>query len=119
MYGGGFGTEVNLSEKMTLNIEDIVHQEVWISEPGGRHFLYIDRLNLYNSARFLFGWRMDERISLHVGPSFNVSVSHSDPDLGVLAWNEIPPYSIFNRTSSRFRETNVQMWFGVQGGIRF
>jgi len=119
MYGGGLGTELGLTEKTTLNIEGAVHQEVWIANPATGRFLYTDRLNLYNSARFLFGWSMEDLVSLHVGPTFNVAVGHSNPDLGIEAWREIPPYAIFNRTSRNYRGTNVQMWFGLQGEIRF
>jgi len=119
MYGGGLGTELNLSPRTLLNIEGTVHQELWIAPPGIRHFLYIDRLNLYNSAKFLFGWRMDNNISIHAGPTFNLSVSHSNSDLGQLAYYEIAPYYFYNRTGNTYRETSVRMWFGIEGGIRF
>ena len=62
---------------------------------------------------------MQEKVSLHVGPTFNVSVANTNPDQGMLPWHEIAPYSIFNRTSNNFNQTNVQMWFGLQGSIRF
>jgi hypothetical protein len=102
-----------------LNIEGTVHQELWVANPSSRYFLQIDRLNLYNSVKFLFGWNMDNRVALNVGPTFNVSVSHSNPDMGQLAWHEIPPYAIYNRTDNRYKQTNVQLWFGVQGSISF
>ncbi|MCD4709726.1 MAG: hypothetical protein K8R52_02695 [Bacteroidales bacterium] len=119
MFGGGLGTELALTEKMMLNIEGTVHQELWIGHPVNAHFLYIDRLNLYNSVKFLFGWNMNNQVDIHIGPTFNVSVAHSNPDMGMMAWNEIPPYSIYSRTNSSYKQTNVQMWVGLQGSVSF
>jgi len=119
MFGGGLGTLLDLSERTLLNIEGTVHQELWVGNPVNPYFLYIDRLNLYNSLKFLFGWEMQNQVSLHIGPTFNVSVAHTNPDVGMLSWHEIAPYSIFNRTRNNYDRTNVQMWFGIQGSIRF
>jgi len=119
MFGAGLGTELDLTEKMMLNIEGTVNQELWIGSTGSPYFLYIDRLNLYNSVKFLFGWNMDEKVAIHLGPTFNVSVAHSNPDLGQMAWNEIPPYSFYNHTSSNYEQTNVKMWVGIQASIHF
>lgn len=119
MFGGGFGGEIDLSEKMKLNIEGTVNQELWIANSGTPYFLYIDRLNLYNSLKVLFGWSVDDRVDLHIGPTFNVSVAHTNPDMGLLNWNEIPPYSFYNHTNNNYDQTNVQMWVGIQGSISF
>lgn len=119
MFGGGLGTEIGLSETMMLNIEGTVHQELWIGNNGTPYFLSIDRLNLYSTVKFLFGWNLDDKVNLHIGPTLNVSVADSNPDMGVLAWNEIPPYSFYNHTSTNYEQTNVQMWVGLQGSISF
>ena len=119
MYGGGLGTEMGLSEKTMLNIEGTVQQELWVGNQASPYFLHIDRLNLYNSVKFLFGWNLDNKMELHIGPTFNVSVAHTNPDLGQMAWNEIAPYSFFSYTGSSYKQSNVQMWFGLQGSIHF
>ncbi|MCK4880721.1 MAG: hypothetical protein KAS82_08680 [Bacteroidales bacterium] len=119
MFGGGLGTEFDLTEKMMLNIEGTVHQELWIGNMVNPYFLYIDRLNLYNSLKFLFGWNMDNKVDIHIGPTFNVSVAHTNPDMGQLDWNEIAPYSFYNQTNNTYKQTNVQMWVGLQGSISF
>jgi hypothetical protein len=119
MFGGGFGGEIDLSENMRLNIEGTVHQELWIANSSNPYFLYIDRLNLYNSLKFLFGWSVDDKVDLHIGPTFNVSVAHTNPDFGTIGWNEIAPYSFYNNTSNNYNQTNVQMWVGLQGSISF
>jgi len=119
MFGGGLGTEIELSESMNLNIEGTVHQELWIADPDSRYFLDIDRLNLYNSVKFLFGWHMGDRVNLHVGPTFKVSVAHTSPGLGLKPWQEIAPYSFYSHTSSNSKGTHVQMWVGLQGSVSF
>jgi len=119
MFGGGLGAEFDLSEKMMFNIEGTVHQELWIGSNSSPYFLHIDRLNLYNSLKFLFGWNMDERVAIHLGPTFNVSVADTNPDMGEMAWNEIAPYSFYNHTSTNYDQTNVQIWVGLQGSIHF
>jgi hypothetical protein len=46
-------------------------------------------------------------------------VAHTNPYFGTIGWNEIAPYSFFNRTSTNYNQTNVQMWVGLQGSISF
>ncbi len=104
---------------MMLNIEGMVHQELWVGNSVNPCFLYIDRLNLYNSLKFLFGWNMDNKVDIHIGPTFNVAVAHTNPYMGQMAWNEIAPYSFYNQTNNSYKQTNVQIWFSLQGSISF
>jgi hypothetical protein len=119
MFGGGLGTELDLSGKTMLNIEGTVHQELWIGNTASPYFLRIDRLNLYNTVKFLFGWNLDDKVNLHIGPTFNVSVADTNPAIGNLAWKEIPPYSFYSITRNNYDQTNIQMWIGIQGSIYF
>ena len=119
MFGGGLGTEIGLTENMMLNIEGTVHQELWIGNPATTYFMQIDRLNLYNSVKFLFGWNMDDKVDIHIGPTFNVAVAHSNPDMGQMTWKEIAPYSFYSHTNNSYKQTIVQMWVGLQGSISF
>ncbi len=119
MYGVGLGTELDIKENMVLNIEGTVHQELWIGNSASDHFLTVDRLNLYNTLKFLFGWNMENQVAIHVGPTFNVAVANSNPDSGQLAWQKIAPYSMYNNTRNNYKQSNVQMWVGLQGSISF
>jgi hypothetical protein len=119
MFGGGLGTVLDLNPRMILNIEATIHQELWIANENTKYFLYTDRLNLYNSAKFLFGWRIEDAIDFYIGPTFNVSVAHTSSDEGIMSWWEIPSYSFYNYTKKNQNLTNVQIWIGVQGGVRF
>jgi hypothetical protein len=117
MFGGGLGSEFDLNERTILNIEATVHQELWIAGKANPYFLNIGRFNQYNTLKFLFGWNMDNQVSLHVGPTFNVSVADTDEYSGTVGFHEIPFYSVFSHTGPG--HTTVQMWFGLQGSISF
>jgi len=118
MYGAGLGTQFDLSERMLMNIEGIVHQELWVAHPDATRFLYIDRVNLYNTVKFIFGWKTNSTISLHLGPTLNVGVSGDNTYSAVSERDLIAPYS-FLKFKSPFNNTITQIWFGFQGGIRF
>jgi hypothetical protein len=119
MFGGGLGTQVGLNENTTLNIEGTVHQELWIADPDTPYFLTIDRLNLYNTLKVLFGWSMGDQVDLHIGPTFNVSVAQVNRNLGAKSWHKIAPYSFYDHISDNYKGTRVQMWVGLQGSISF
>ncbi len=109
MFGAGLGTEIGLTDKMNLNIEGTVHQELWIADPDTRYFLDIDRLNLYNTVKVLFGWNMADQVNLHIGPTFNVSVANTSPSMGTKPWQEIATYSFYDHTSNNTKGTRVKM----------
>ena len=118
-FGFGLGGERYIRENLSLNIEAQVNQEYWIAEPGTGRLFHIDRLNLLNQFRVLFNFHPNEKVDLYVGPTFNVAVAETNPDLGLLPWYEIGPnWAFYNKTYSNTGRTNVKIWFGIQGGIR-
>jgi hypothetical protein len=81
--------------------------------------LHIDRLNLLNQFRVLFAFHPSDKVSLFVGPTFNVAVAETNPDIGYLPWFEIGPnWAFFNRTCNNVAQTNVKIWIGITGGVR-
>jgi len=119
LFGFGLGGELDLNEKMMMNLEAVANQELWIAEPAVNNFLHIDRLNLLNQFRVLFTFKPSDKVSLFVGPTFNVSVAETNPDIGYLPWHEIGPnWDFFNRTYNNVSQTNVKMWIGIMGGVR-
>ena len=119
LFGFGLGGELDLNEKVMLNLEAVVNQELWIAEPAVNSFLHIDRLNLLNQFRILFAFNPSDKVSLFVGPTFNVAVAETNPDIGYLPWHEIGPnWVFFNRTYDNVSQTNVKMWIGIMGGVR-
>lgn len=119
LFGFGLGGELDLNEKVMLNLEAVVNQELWIAEPAVNSFLHIDRLNLLNQFRVLFAFNPSDKVSLFVGPTFNVAVAETNPDIGYLPWHEIGPnWAFFNRTYDNVSQTNIKMWIGIMGGVR-
>jgi hypothetical protein len=119
LFGFGLGGELDLNEKMKMNLEAVVNQELWIAEPAVNSFLHIDRLNLLNQFRVLFAFKPSDKVSLFVGPTFNVAVAETNPDIGYLPWHQIGPnWAFFNRTYNNVPQTNVKMWIGITGGVR-
>lgn len=119
LFGFGLGGELDLNEKVMMNLEAVVNQELWIAEPAVNSFLHIDRLNLLNQFRVLFAFNPSDKVSLFVGPTFNVAVAETNPDIGYLPWHEIGPnWAFFNRTYDNVSQTNIKMWIGIMGGVR-
>lgn len=119
LFGFGLGGELDLNKKVMLNLEAVVNQELWIAEPAVNSFLHIDRLNLLNQFRVLFAFNPSDKVSLFVGPTFNVAVAETNPDIGYLPWHEIGPnWAFFNRTYDNVSQTNIKMWIGIMGGVR-
>lgn len=119
LFGFGLGGELDLNEKVMMNLEAVVNQELWIAEPSVNSILHIDRLNLLNQFRVLFAFNPSDKVSLFVGPTFNVAVAETNPDIGYLPWHQIGPnWAFFNRTYDNVAQTNVKMWIGIMGGVR-
>ena len=119
LFGFGLGGELDLSEKVMMNLEAISNQELWIAEPTVKWFLHIDRLNLLNQFRVLFAFKPSDEVSLFAGPTFNVAVAETNPDIGYLPWYEMgPDWAFFNRTYGNVPRTNVKIWIGITGGVR-
>jgi hypothetical protein len=119
LFGFGLGGEFDLNKKVMMNLEAVVNQELWIAEPAVKNFLHIDRLNLLNQFRVLFAFNPSDKVSLFVGPTFNVAVAETNPDIGYIPWQEMGPnWAFFNRTYNNVAQTNVKMWIGIMGGVR-
>jgi len=120
IIGAGFGYEHDLNERMLLNIEAIVHQELWIADSRTGRLFAFDRLNLLNQVRANFGMILSDKATMFFGPTLNVSVAESNPDLGRFNYYEIgPKWALLNSTRNNVGQTHVKMWIGFNGGIRF
>ena len=119
LFGFGMGGQADIRENMSLNIEAMVHQELWIADSRSGRLLHIDRLNLLNQFRVLFSYRLSGQAEMFFGPTLNVAVAETNPDLGYFAWHEIGPnWDFYNRTHGNTGMTNVKIWIGITGGIR-
>ncbi len=119
LLGFGFGGLTDVRENLSLNIEAMIHQEYWIADSRSGRLFHIDRLNLLNQFRVFFNYQPNQHLSLFFGPTLNIAVAETSPDLGYYPWYEIGPnWAFYQRTHDNAGRTNVKMWFGINGGIR-
>lgn len=120
LVGAGFGYEHGLGEQILLNIEAMTHQELWFADSRTGRLLAFDRLNMVNQVRANFGMILSDKVSMFIGPTFNVSVAESDPYIGRIGYHEIGPrWSMINTTRNNVQQTHVKIWVGINGGVRF
>ncbi len=119
LFGFGIGGQTDLRENWSLNIEAIVNQEFWIADQRSNSLFLIDRLNLLNQVRVLFAFRPHDKMELFFGPSLNVTVAETNPDIGYYPWYEIGPnWAFLQKTYNNVSMTHVKVWFGITGGVR-
>jgi len=117
LYGGGLGSEDEWGEKWLFNFEASVHQELWINDNNAPRFLYTDRLNMISRIRASFGYRVDDRLTVFIGPSLNVRTATLAPyHLGI--GDDLEPYWGDNN-QHYYRNTKVSIWPGFNAGIVF
>ena len=117
-YGFGLGTERDMGESLTLNIDAIAHQELWIGESSSENnfgFLHTSRLNMLNQLKLNFGYKVSENTKVFGGPTLNVSVT--DSNSGYKSYAMGPSWAFLNNTSTY--GTNVKSWIGFNAGINF
>jgi hypothetical protein len=120
IIGAGFGYERDLGERMLLNIEAMAHQELWVADARTGRLFAFDRLNMVNQVRTNFGMILSDKVTMFFGPTVNVSVAESNPDLGRFGYYEIgPEWAWLNTTRNNVARTHVKIWIGINGGIRF
>ena len=103
-----------------MNVEAIVHQELWIADSRTGRLFAFDRLNLLNQVKANFGMILSDKVTMFFGPTLNVSVAESNPDLGRFNYYEIgPKWALLNTTRNNVEQTHVKIWIGFNGGIRF
>ncbi len=108
--GYGFGTAITFNSRWLMNIEALA---VHINE----YEQWTKKLNLLNQLRLTVDWKTAGRASLFAGPVANVMVSRlNDPDAGNYG-SSLAPYTFYDQTSAN--GTNVKMWVGAYGGLRF
>ena len=119
LMGFGMGGQADIRENMSLNIEALVNQEFWIGDPRTGRLFHIDRLNLLNQVRILFAYKAQEKVEMFFGPTLNIAVAETNPDIGYFPWYEIGPnWAFYERTHGNTGMTNVKIWIGISGGVR-
>lgn len=111
LAGLGFGSMFYLDKrkKMHLNLELIashVHETtVWNSD-----------LNLLNQFRTTVDFNVLGKMSIFLGPVFNLQLSNLYDNKNKVYGSKIMPYTLYDKTDNQL---NLKMWIGVVGGVRF
>jgi hypothetical protein len=108
-WGYGIGTLMNISPRINLNIDAVayhINYNDW----------WTDDINLLNKLKVNVSWKLNDKISVYGGPTYNVYVSNRIDNEGNLINNSVAPWTTYNRI---IRNTIVQMYPGFTAGIRF
>lgn len=108
-YGYGVGTLIELGSKVNLNI-DAISQQVNENE------WHTDKVNLLNTLKLNFSYKLTDRFEIVAGPSYNVMVTEFDFREGIGAKSTFVPWSFYDKNHD---EVNVKMFAGFNAAIRF
>lgn len=114
--GYGLGTEKRLSPSTVVNLEGIYshvnEDEVWTTE-----------LNELIQLKLAFGYQI-KGLTIFGGPTCNLLISRFYDEQANRLGSQLAPWTFYDqnrssRGSNFFPTTNLQMWAGLTGGIRF
>ncbi|MFL5728084.1 MAG: STN domain-containing protein [Cytophagaceae bacterium] len=109
-FGYGIGTEHAIGDRINLGL-DLIAMHV------NENQAFTAKLNLLNQARLNLGVAISRSASLFAGPTFNVMVSqYVNPDYTF--GSKLGKGQLYNSTTGS-TPTNIRMWIGFNGGIRF
>lgn len=118
-FGFGMGSEITISEKFVLNLENIIHREMWIGvkkdENEYASFLHLDNLNIWNQLKLVVAYKPAKKFAVFVGPSFNISIKKPET-IYTENLNMGPAYFFVEDTSPK--ANIIRYWFGYNVGIR-
>ena len=103
--GLGFGGNISMSEKHKISIDVSANSIVYNNNFDGE-------LNLLNKADFNYKYNISEKLSLLVGPSFNVYVTKEKVN-GEYGTLDIP-YSMY---TNEWSGGKLFMWVGINAGL--
>jgi hypothetical protein len=107
--GLGVGTMININKIIHLNLE-------LISSHINEERLWTKELNLLNQFKLTFDIKLAGQVSFFIGPTFNAQASKLYSEDTREYGSNITPYNLYNKTGSG---TNLKMWVGFTGGLRF
>lgn len=122
LYGIGLGSRWELMENSAISIEASTMSELYIGDSRASWFFYQPRYNSLNQLSVSYSYELGNFAEAFVGPTFNVAIgntySYNDPYS--IPWESLAPrWTFFDRTYGNSLETNVAIWIGLKGGIRF
>lgn len=106
-YGLGFGGNIPISNKQNINIDLTANYITYNNE-------WDSKLNLLNKVDFNYKYNFNKKLSLLVGPSYNVYITQEkvDSEFGTLNI----PYTIYTK---EYSNSKLFMWIGFNAGLSF
>ncbi len=115
-FGGGFGYQGMLNEKLKVNVEATIHQELWVGDKRAPKSLYIDRTNLVNQLKVGIGIPLGSAATFNIAPTFNIGVAQSKQNpLG----ENIQAHWKSTLSSHTVGNKKITTWFGFSSGFSF
>ncbi|MGH1338653.1 MAG: hypothetical protein ACRBFS_21245 [Aureispira sp.] len=108
--GGGLGTALPLTKHLQTNFELVlskINEDIW----------WQGELNLLQQLKINLDIKIQERVSLFIGPVLNVHVSRSFNTDTQTYGSNLAPYTLLDATNAQ--GTNLKLWIGIGGGLRF
>lgn len=104
-FGLGFGGNIKIAEKQKLSIDLSYNQIVYNNK-------WENSLNALSKADFNYKYSLCDKLSLLIGPSFNLYITEEkvNGEYGTLN----TPYSIYTNESANQK---LSIWLGVNAGI--
>jgi len=115
-FGSGPGTSFKLKGNLGLNLE--LTYAVLFDKNSGLFDVIAFWRNSLLQFKPVFNYRIAKHFKIYTGPTFNMLVQVNDGG----GWFVNPPievkipYPMYNRT---FRNSTLNMWIGVVGGVKF
>ncbi len=121
IYGAGIGTQFDLTDVAFMNVELTSNYELRMGDSQTPRFFYWPRFNSYHQMAVSYGRALGGIAEIFIGPTLNVSVAYTDPVFYTdIPWDPIAPkWAFFDRTYNTYNQTNVAIWVGLKGGMRF
>lgn len=108
--GGGLGTALPLTKHLQTNFE-LLFSKV------NEGILWQNQLNLLQQLKISLDVKIQERLSFFVGPVLNVHLSRAYHQETQEYGSLLAPYTLLDATNQQ--GTNLKLWIGIGGGLRF
>jgi hypothetical protein len=108
-YGYGIGSAFRMSNKLYL-ATDISSQQIQSMDNNEV------RLNLLNKLTISCEYRILQKLSIAVGPTYNIMISDATASDYSTTHDPLAPYSFYNETRNTH---NIKMWVGGKISLKF
>ena len=121
-FGYGFGTVIQNRKSRWSNNLELLATQIKVNDVSeiGPSTPQVHKLNLLTQLKWSLDSRLGRRVSVFLGPTFNVITSkHADSTTGEYDYNDMIPYTIFEKKITGSNPIYFGGWIGFNAGLRF